>query len=86
MQADRDKHEAAERAVREQREAEEAAARQVADAEAAAQAKEANLKQALQEKQQVSYELLIFVMRSSNAVACSQQLSISCCAQLTATH
>ena len=59
MQADRDKHEAAERAAQEQREAGEAAARQVADAEAAAQAKEANLKQALQRKEQVRAYLLL---------------------------
>ena len=56
-QADRDKREAAERAVRDEREAAEAAARQLADEQAAASAKEANLKQTLQNKQQVSVML-----------------------------
>lgn len=56
-QADRDKREAAERAVRDEREAAEAAARQLADEQAAASAKEANLKQTLQTKQQVNVML-----------------------------
>ena len=71
MQADRDKHDAAERAAREQREAGEAAARQVADAQAAAQAKEANLKQALQRKEQVGYYFLLCCLMLSASSYCT---------------